>query len=115
MPPDLSETPELMEIRRAATDGSLRARARWIMKMRLHRAYRAVFFDEDGMMTDAARIVLEDLSDHAGLGMATAGLEHEELAAREGERRLMLHLFSRFRLNEAEMANLEREWKKDRS
>lgn len=83
--------------------------------MRLHRAYRAVFFDEDGMMTDAARIVLEDLSDHAGLGMATAGLEHEELAAREGERRLMLHLFSRFRLNEAEMANLEREWKKDRS
>lgn len=82
---------------------------------RLHSAYRKCFVGGDAEARHAGAIVVADIAEMAGIGVATAGLEHEELACREGERRLFLKIMARFRLNEAEIANLEAQIEKDRS
>jgi hypothetical protein len=114
MPPDpVTLTGELMAITRAAQKSSAGARLMLLRKRGLYRAYRQTFFDDQGHMFPWARTVIDDLADKSGIGMAAAGLEHEELACREGERRLFLHLIGRFQLNETEIFNLERDIAKE--
>ena len=76
---------------------------------RLKLAYRRLFFDDDDRLRADARMIIDDLIEKAGIGMASAGLEHEELACREGERRLFLHIMGRFAMRGAQLQQLIRD------
>lgn len=107
--PDYRVTPDILAITQAAQGKQGRVRLKFLHKRKVFRAYRGLFFKPDGALRPEAAIVIRDLAEKSGIGMATAGLEHEELACREGERRLFLHLLGQFSLNEIQIRNLERQ------
>lgn len=108
-----SITGELLAITHAAQKRSSIAKLLLMEKRQLHRAYRETFFDQDGRLKPAAQMVLSDLAEMSGIGMAASGLEHEELACLEGRRRMFLHLLGRFKMNSSEIINLERDIAKE--
>ena len=109
----VSITGELMAITHAAQKRGTLAKLLLLEKRQLHRAYRETFFDDEGHLKPAAQLVIADLAETSGIGMAASGLEHEELACLEGRRRLFLHLLGRFKLNATEITNLERDIAKE--
>lgn len=74
----------------------------------LNRSYRKLFFDSNGNLKPEARAVLNDLVAESGIGLASPSLGHAELAAKEGRRRMVLHIFGRFRLPANRIDNLEK-------
>lgn len=69
-------------------------------------AYQQCFLGVDGELTDAARIVIADLSRLAGLGSAPAGLNDMQLREAQGGRRVVLRIFEFLRLDPAKMRRL---------
>lgn len=118
--PEYGESPELLETR-ARLAAARAARRGPVVKALLGRrdqrdvvaAYQAVFFPE-GALHPAAAIVLDDLAYHAGFGAACPVLDFGEMCVLEGQRRLLLHLLSRFRLSPERAAALETELEKSR-
>lgn len=113
--PDYGESPELLETRAklAAAHKARRGPVAQVLHNRrdareVHAAYRALFYP-DGVLHPAARIVLDDLAHAAGLGAASALIDHGELCVQEGKRLLMLHLLARFRLSPVQIAAFEQE------
>lgn len=112
MPPDgplPSITAELYAMRHAAEDGSARAKGHARRELGIYHAYRQLFFDQQGALREAAQIVLDDMAREAAIGLASPSLDHSELAAKEGKRRLLLHLFARLELSPERAATLERQ------
>lgn len=73
------------------------------------RAYRELFFDADGLLRPAAKLVIEDLIDRADLHRASVDLTPQALAEMEGRRRMVMHIFGKFRLPEQRLRELERQ------
>lgn len=100
---------ELYGIQQGAENKSERAQRHARQQVDVHRAYQRLFFDESGRLTDAARLVLFDIMEEAAIGLASPSLDHAELAAKEGKRRLALHIIGRFQLSEERLRTLERQ------
>lgn len=62
-------------------------------------AYRAIFMDEGGELSDDAKLVLGDLAKLAGIGKARLGRTPEQMAFDEGQRRIVLHLIESMNLD----------------
>lgn len=103
-----SITADLLAMQHAAEDVSSREQRRARQQIEVHHAYQRLFFDAAGQLKPEARTVLDDIAFEAALGMASPSLEYAELAAKEGKRRLLLHIFGRFQLSAEQVANLER-------
>jgi hypothetical protein len=88
----------------------MRQRLRGIFE--LNRAYRRVFFDPAGNLTPPARAVLRDLIDAADFGRAARELDNGTLQVLEGKRRLLLHIFGRFRLPDGRIDQIEQDLRK---
>jgi hypothetical protein len=78
----------------------------------VHEAFVDLFF-VDGRLRPSAQIVLDDLAEAAGVGMAAAGLEHEELCVLEGKRRLWLHVMARFQMDQDKIDAFYQQMRKD--
>ncbi|MFY9350657.1 MAG: hypothetical protein WAO77_09950 [Sphingobium sp.] len=99
---------ELLAIQQAAEGQSAKAQRHAREQIGIYQAYQQLFF-EDGQLREAARIVLDDLTFEAALGFASPTFDYAELAAKEGKRRLLLHIFARFQLSPARARELERQ------
>ena len=109
MPDDAqSLSAEIMAAVLAAEDKSTKARREFRRIMGLNRAYRRVFFDDAGNLKPDAREVLEDLIEVSQLGRASRDLELGALSELEGRRKMVLHVFGRFRLPEGRLRELQR-------
>ncbi|WP_374551966.1 Bbp19 family protein [Sphingobium yanoikuyae] len=104
-----SITAELFAVQQGAESNSVRAKRHARQQVDIHRAYQRLFFDEGGRLTDAARLVLFDIMEEAAIGLMSPSLDHAELAAKEGKRRLALHIIGRFQLSEERLRTLERQ------
>lgn len=96
-----------MAVSHAAAGESARLRRKARHLFTRTRAYRRLFFDEQGQLKPDARIVLEDLVDMAGIGKGQRELDPQVLAMAEGQRRAVLHLFGRFRLPEGRLREIQ--------
>lgn len=97
--------------RQSGTEKFRRFVARMILKRRMHTAYAKVFLDRDGNMTEAARIVIDDLGRFAGLGMAGTKLSDAELRALEGRRAVVLRLIDSLHMDETKLARMARQFR----
>lgn len=84
---------------------------RMLLKRQLHRAYAKVFCDGNGDLTEAAKIVLDDLGRFAGLGMAGQKLSDADLRALEGRRAVVLRLIDGLHLDETKLARMARQFR----
>lgn len=112
MPPDAplpSITGALYAMRHAAEGKSARARDHARRELGVYHAYRQLFFDQEGALREAAQIVLDDMAREAAIGLVSPSLDYAELAAKEGKRRLLLHIFARLELSPERAATLERQ------
>lgn len=96
-------------MKQAAEDQSARAVRLARDRVNVHRAYQKLFFHGDGRLREDARLVLGDIMEEAAIGLASPTLDYAELAAKEGKRRLALHIFGRFQLSEERLRALERQ------
>ncbi len=92
----------------AASQLSEKARDAQKRELAIFSAYDRLFF-VNGKLREDAQIVLDDLSRRASLGQACPSLDHAELAAAEGARRLLYHIFNRFRLSGTRLEALSRQ------
>lgn len=103
----MSLSAEVAAVERAARSESVKIRGQLFGALRLTRAYRRVFLEPGRATARDQRLVLGDIVDRAELGRASLSLDPQELAALEGQRRIALHIFGRFRLDEARIRQLE--------
>lgn len=105
----LSVSAEAMALAMRAEDAAAKIRRKVRGTMQLSRAYRRLFFEPDGSLKAEARIVLQDLVETSGIGMAVR--DPEQLQLFEGMRRIVLHMFGRFKLPERRLDQLEEDLK----
>lgn len=100
---------EAMALAQQATGESRKLRHRLKSLFGLTRAYRKLLLDENGQLKPEARTVLADLvgPQNAAIGCAVPVLDHDYLCQLEGQRRIVLHIFGRLKVSEAEAAQLE--------
>lgn len=98
-----------MALRFAAEGESARLRRRSRNLLGLTRAYRKLFFDDTGALKPESRAVLDDLVEISGIGMGQRDLDPQALALGEGMRRVVLHIFGRFRLPQRQLDQIERD------
>lgn len=103
----MSLTAELAAVERAARSERAKLRGKLFDTIRLTKAYRRVFLQPGAATAKDQQLVLNDLIDRSELGRASLSLDAQELAALEGQRRVVLHLFGRFRLDDARLRQLE--------
>lgn len=104
-----SVSAEVLALKLAAEGTSEKALRKLRALLRLNRAYRRLFFDQAGQLKPEAREVLTDLVEQAGIGQAVRDLDPAVLAMFEGRRRMVLHIFGRFRLPQGRIDQLERD------
>jgi len=98
-----------MAFRFAAEGQSARLRRQSRNLLGLTRAYRKLFFDEHGALKPEGRAVLDDLVEISGIGMGQRDLDPQALALAEGLRRMVLHIFGRFKLPQRQLDQIERD------
>lgn len=103
----MSLSAEIAAAERAARSESAKIRGTLLATLRLTKAYRRVFLQPGKATAADQRLVLGDLIDRSELGRASLTLDAQELAAMEGQRRVVLHIFGRFRLPEGRIRQLE--------
>ena len=103
----MSLSAEIAAVERAARSESAKLRGQLLGALRLTKAYRRVFLQPGAATERDQRLVLGDIIDRAELGRASLSLDPQELAALEGQRRIALHIFGRFRLEEGRIRQLE--------
>lgn len=84
---------------------------RTLFKRRRHAAYCAVFLDGSGEVSEAGRIVINDLANMAGLGQSGDTLPADQLRAREGRRAVVLRLIDSLHMDEAKIARMARQFR----
>lgn len=104
--PAMSLSAEVAALEREARDESSKLRDRLFGQLRLIKAYRRVFLEPGAATARDQRLVLGDLIDQSDLGRASVTLEPQMLAAAEGQRRTILHIFGRFRLDNERLRQL---------
>lgn len=107
--PSTSIYPEIHAVVREASAVSARTAEQLRRRLRLWRSYHRTFFDEEGTLRPEARDVLADLVAQSQMGAATTYLTDAELREVEGMRKLVMHLFGRFRLSADEVRRMERQ------
>lgn len=96
----IAEIAARIERRKARRSALLRVLTR---RGELHEAYKAVFLGSDGRLTRQARLVLDDLAREARIGRVSPRASDGELRDAEGARRLYVHIFDRFELDEVKL------------
>lgn len=84
---------------------------RMLLKRQLHRAYAKVFCDQRGELTEAAKIVIDDLGRFSGLGMSGQKLSDADLRALEGRRAVVLRLIDNLHMDDAKLARMARQFR----
>lgn len=94
-------------------EAMLSKRARYKMRLAIYRrkvaAFRTCFLDDDGALTEDARIVLADVSHQAGLGMARKNRATEDVHFDEGQRAIVLRMIDMMTLDHGKLARMARQ------
>jgi hypothetical protein len=100
-------TADLLAMRQVAQAQSGVARHAARSQLAVLRAYHQLFHGDDGVLRDAAQIVLDDIAAEAGFGVINGGIDHAELALSEGKRRMLLHIIARLHVSPERVRQLE--------
>lgn len=90
------------------TKENLKAKLRMAWYRRKVSAYADCFLGADGELTEAAQLVLGDVSRLAGLGVARLNRSTEQIHFDEGQRRIVLHVIENLRLDSKKLAEMAR-------
>jgi hypothetical protein len=102
----MSLSAEVATLERKARSESAKLRGQLFARLRIIKAYRRVFLEPGAATEQDQRLVLGDLIDQSDLGRAAVTLDAQALAAAEGQRRTILHIFGRFRLDDERLRQL---------
>jgi hypothetical protein len=100
---------ETMALAMQAEGVSTRLREELRAIVGLNRAYQRLFFGADGALSREGRTVLRDLIKASEFGCASLDVDNGSLQVLEGKRRLLLHVFGRFRLPEGRLSQLRKD------
>lgn len=102
----MSLSAEVAALERTARAESTKLRGQLFGQLRMIKAYRRVFLEPGAASEKDQLLVLGDLIDQSDLGRASVTLDPQALAAAEGQRRTVLHIFGRFRLDNERLRQL---------